>query len=263
MTVDDLLLDVIDLEYHPTVMAAAGTYLQVNEDWAMTDVSAVRAAEAAYAAGGYVLVVEGAIPMAEDGGYCYVWEGMTMLDALQRYSEHAARVLAVGTCAAYGGIPAGKPNPTNALGVQSVLGETVEDKLINIPGCPAHPDWIVGTVAYLLTHGFAVPPLDWYGRPLDYFGERLCKNCPNAKHGKPHHPYAYRLSEEGCLEKLGCNGPETEADCPIRKWNSPDADLYGVNWCVGARNPCQGCTDPKFPDTVSPFYTLEDTGMGM
>ena len=117
-TIDDLLLNTIDLEYHSTVMAASGE-------------QAVAAAEAAYASGGYVLVVEGAIPTAEGGHYCHVWPGMTVLDAVEKYSENAAYVLAVGTCAAYGGIPGGQPNPTGAVGVSDVVGM---EKLVNLPG---------------------------------------------------------------------------------------------------------------------------------
>jgi hydrogenase small subunit len=240
-TIDDLLLNTIDLEYHPTVMAAAGDL-------------AVSAAETALANGGYVLVVEGAIPTAEDGRYCYLWPGMTALHAVESFSENAAFVLAVGTCAAYGGIPGGTPNPTEAKGVSEVLGGSTG--VINIPGCPAHPDWVVGTIAHLLTHGEA-PTLDSDGRPRDYFQHSVHSQCPNRWKFHEQGLFAEELSEGGCLEKLGCNGKSTGADCPIRKWNSPGEGEYGVNWCVGARNPCQGCTEPGFPDSMSPFYTLE------
>ena len=240
-TIDDLLLNTIDLEYHPTVMAAAGDL-------------AVSVAEAAYTKGGYVLVVEGAIPTAESGRYCYLWPGMTALDAVKTFSRNAAFVLAVGTCAAYGGIPGGRPNPTGARGVTDAVGQRIE--VINIPGCPAHPDWIVGTIAYLLAYGEA-PQLDFDNRPKDYYRQPVHSRCPNRKKYYQQDLFATQLGELGCLSKLGCNGRSTNADCPVRQWNSPAQTECGVNWCIGARTPCQGCTEPDFPDGKSPFYTLE------
>lgn len=242
-TIDDLLLNTIDLEYHPTVMAAAGDL-------------AVLAAEAAYDKGGYVLVVEGAIPTAEGGRYCYLWPGMTALDAVKTFSKNAAFVLAVGTCAAYGGIPRGNPNPTKAKGVNEILGKKVE--VINIPGCPAHPDWIVGTIAHLLAYGEA-PALDSDDRPRDYYQNTIHSKCPNKQRFNEQEKFAEKLSELACFNKLGCKGQQTNADCPVRQWNSPAQSEYGVNWCIGARNPCQGCTESGFPDSMSPFYTLEET----
>ena len=243
MTADDLLLNTIDLKFHSTVMAAAGDL-------------ASGAAVDARDAGGYVLVVEGAIPTGEGGEYCELWPGMTMLGAVESFAPGAIAVLAVGTCAAYGGMSAGGPNPTDAMGVNDALAYLgLEATVINIPGCPSHPDWIVGTVAALLavlagTGG--MPELDEHGRPTAYFGERVHENCPNRGTTLK----AKVLSEEGCLAGLGCKGQQTYADCPIRKWNSGGQGEGGVNWCVGARNPCQGCTEPDFPDKMGSFYNL-------
>jgi hydrogenase small subunit len=230
----DLLLNTIDLKYHPTVMAAAGDL-------------AVDSAMNTLPAGGYFLVVEGAIPTARDGVYCHVWEDdvtgqpVTALEAVQAFSENAAGVIACGTCAAFGGIPAGHPNPTGCRGVS----EIVENDVINIPGCPPHPDWIIGTIAYILTEG-RLPSLDGHNRPRMYYGETVHTECPNRLLEK-----AEELGQIGCLQDLGCNGQGTHADCPSRKWNG------GINWCIGARNPCQGCTEPSYPDGTSPFYRLE------
>ncbi len=243
MTVDTLLLNTIDLTYDTTVMAAAGA-------------SAVAAAEANRAKPGYVLVVEGAIPTGAGGKYCTVWPGMTMHDAVRLYAKNAAAVLAVGTCACYGGMSAGKPNPTNAKGVRSVLsGKTV----ISIPGCPASPDWVIGTVAYFIKYGKA-PARDRVGRPTDYYGKRVHDQCPF----RPDYDKgigAVGLGSSGCLYSFGCNGPETYCDCPTRKWNSPAAGAVGVNWCIGARSPCIGCTQPDYPDGRSPFYKLGTDGV--
>jgi len=240
MTADELLLNTIDLEFHATVMAGAGDL-------------AVSAAEDAYANEGFVLVVEGAIPTAENGEFCYLWPGMTALDAVKTFSKKAAYILAVGTCASYGRLIAGEPNPTGAVGVRDVVGQKL---VINIPGCPAHPDWIVGTIAHLLTYGNA-PALDQYGRPRDFYRRTVHSVCPNRKNFHDKEIFAQELSDEGCLSKLGCKGMWTKADCPTRKWNSGTAEEYGDNWCGGGRNPCQGCTEPDFPDCLSPWYTLE------
>jgi hydrogenase small subunit len=248
MTIDQLLINTLDLKFHPTVMAAAGGL-------------AVSAAESARNAGGYVLVIEGAIPSGEKGDYCHIWPGMTMLKALKTFAQGADVILAVGTCACYGGMSAGSPNPTGAMGVGAALGGS-GTSVINIPGCPAHPDWIVGTVAALLAD--ETPELDDEGRPKEFFGNYVHKMCPNRGLGGGQ---AKVLSDAGCLSALGCRGQQTHADCPLRKWNAgwaknppegpPPEPLAEVkNWCVGARNPCQGCTEPDFPDGMSPFYHL-------
>jgi hydrogenase small subunit len=239
-TIDDLLINTLDLNFHSTVMSAAGDL-------------AVGAAEAARAAPGYVLVVEGAIPTAAGGEYCYLWPGMTAHQAVQVYSRDASFILAVGTCAAYGGIPGGAGNLTNAKGVSEILGKKAP--VINLPGCPAHPDWIVGTIVHLLTQGEA-PRLDSDDRPRDFYPGMIHNDCPNKKNfvgGLT----ASQLGELGCLSKLGCQGRATSSDCPMRQWNSAGVGQHGVNWCIGAGAPCQGCTEPDFPDGMSPFYTLE------
>jgi hydrogenase small subunit len=263
-TIDDLLLNTLDLEFHPNVSAAAGK-------------SAIGAAEAAYTKGGYALVVEGAIPTADGGRACYLWPGLTALNGVRRFATKAAVVLAVGTCAAYGGMSAGRPNPTRAQSVSQALGRRTA--VINIPGCPVHPDWVVGTIAYILKYGRA-PALDSYGRPRDFFGTTVHARCPNRSsytgpnyhargrpctqcHGaglredplSPNEIPAAYLSAPGCTWPLGCKGVTTGCDCPVRKWNSPAQNVAGVNWCIGARSPCFGCTEPTFPDGMMPFYT--------
>jgi NiFe hydrogenase small subunit HydA len=237
-TVDDLLVNTLDVDYHPNLMAAPGH-------------DAVAAAEAARQAGGYVLVVEGAIPTGDAGRYAYLWDGKTVLDGVREYAERAAYIMAVGTCACYGGLVAGAPNPTTAQGLRSVLpGRTI----VNVPGCPVHPDWLVGTVAYILQNGRA-PALDANGRPLDYFRRAVHENCPLKGTEE-----VDTLGQYGCLKEIGCRGPTTRADCNWRKWNSPGQGQVGVNWCAQAGAPCHGCTEPTFPDGMSPFFDLHDAG---
>jgi len=283
-TIDRLLVSVLDVEYHPNVMAAAGD-------------AASGAAEAARDRGGYVLVVEGAIPTALSGDYCTVWPGMTALAAVQEFAANAVFILAVGTCASFGGLSAGAPNVTGASGVLDLdISPAINSRIINLPGCPAHPDWVVGTVAYLLKYG-KLPDLDIYKRPIDavipFYKTAVHDNsCPNRNwydtyyntsevveldehdntmppnclschtNGDDKVPLPRRLSTTagGCLYPLGCRGRMTYADCGTRKWNAGSAAAAGVNWCIGAGAPCHGCTEPNFPDGMSPFFYLSGPG---
>ena len=230
----------ISLRYHATVMAAAG-------DLAMKAMN-----DTAQKKGGYVLVVEGAIPLKENGAYCRIGEhngqGITALEHTIRLGRDAMAVLALGTCAAYGGIPAASPNPTGNASVTEVFAKNgIKTPVINLPGCPTHPDWFVGTVATVLIGGLGGVKVDDKGRPLAFYGSNIHDNCPNRGHFDAGR-FAKHLSEPYCLYELGCKGPVTSADCPTRRWNS------GTNWCIGSQAPCLGCVEPGFPDKVSPLY---------
>jgi len=209
--------------------------------------------------GGYILIVEGAIPTAEGGIYGSIGEKagkhLTILQSVEELGENAMLTIALGTCAAFGGIPAAKPNPTACKGVKAVFDEKgIETPVVNIPGCPMHPDWFVGTVSVILFSGAEALDLDQLGRPKLFYGQLIHENCPRRADfdkGK----FAQKLGEPGCLYKVGCKGHYTSADCPLRQWNN------GVNWCVKAGSPCLGCVEPEFPDGTSPMYekiTLED-----
>ena len=231
----EILTKIISLEGHPTVMAATGDVaMSVFED-AVTK-----------KAGKFILVVEGAVPTAENGLYGTFGENangpQTILDWTKRLGNAAKAVVAVGTCAAFGGIPAGQPNPTGAKSVSQVLGKTV----VNIPGCPPHPDWIVGTLAHVLL--FGMPDLDSLARPKLFYGEVIHANCPRYWDFEKQ-KYAQHLSDDGCLVFLGCKGPIAHADCSQRHWNN------GVSWCIGGNAPCIGCVQPEFPDDLSPLYS--------
>lgn len=275
-TADDLLLNSIDLEYHPNITAAAGDFAisaeqvirpsdnelkGLHAEWAANSQNAafdlngdgiVNFIDYALAARrGYILVIEGAIPTGSDGHFCHIGKNLSMIDALSLFSAHASQIVAVGTCASYGGIPASGSNPTGAMGVTQALNYLNKPKsVINIPGCPIHPDWLVGTLISALT-GKTIT-LDEKGRPRAYYGKRIhdSGNCPY-KDGYEVHT----LGEKGCLKEIGCKGPKTYADCYSRKWNSGGAGEIGVSWCIEAGSPCIGCTEPQFPDgDFAPFY---------
>ena len=232
----------INLRFHQTIMAGAGEQaIQVLEDTAREE------------KGNYLLAVDGAIPTAADGVYCVMGERggkpVSLEDRFVEMARDALAILAVGTCSSFGGIPAAAPNPTGCQPLTKVLkAKGINKPLVNIPGCPPHPDWVVGTIVSILLNGLPKSEdLDDNLRPLAFYGKLIHENCPRRAYfdeGK----FARNFSEPGCLNELGCKGPITYSDCPLRKWNN------GTNWVIGAGAPCNGCTQPGFPDVMSPFY---------
>jgi hydrogenase small subunit len=230
------------LTYHGTLMAATGSL----------SVDAALEAAKKYK-GRYVLVVEGAIPTKQNGIYGHIGEEegkpMTMLRWIDLLGRDAMATLTVGTCAAYGGISAALPNPSGSMSVSDVYQMlNITTPVINIPGCPCHPDWFIGTVAKILLYGMPQPKeLDEFGRLKLFYGRSVHNRCINRDY-LDEGVFATKFGEEGCLLELGCKGPFTNADCPIRLWNG------GVNWCINAGAPCIGCTEKGFPDAHSPIY---------
>lgn len=202
--------------------------------------------------GGYILVVEGAIPTVEDGIYGSIGERdgkhLTILQSVRELGKNALLTISLGTCSAFGGIPAGDPNPTLCRGVQDVFADKqIDTPVVNVPGCPPHPDWFVGTVSTILFSGVQALDLDDLARPKLFYGKLIHENCPRRADfdkGK----FAKVLGDEGCMYELGCKGHYTYADCPLRQWNN------GVSWCIKAGTPCIGCVEPEFPDGTSPMY---------
>jgi len=228
----------VELLFHPTVMAGSGTV-------------ALSALEGAEEAGGYVLAVEGGIPtvVSEIGGTDAEGNEVDFVEKFDALAARALAVMAVGQCAAYGGIPASAPNPSGSISVQEALEKAgLDTPFVNVPGCPPHPDWIVGTIAFILLNGLpGADDVDDFGRLKLFFGGDLHENCPRRADfdaGK----FAKYFSDDGCLYELGCKGPVTYADCPLRQWNN------GVSWCIRAGSPCQGCVEPGFPDIGPGLY---------
>jgi hydrogenase small subunit len=235
-TVKELVLDVLNIEYHETIMAAAGHQAEKS----LADVVKNQK-------GKYLAVVEGSIPFKDGGVYCCIG-GRTAVDIVKEVCGNALATIAVGTCAAYGGIPAAAPNPTGAVGVsEAVPGITV----VNLPGCPMNVENITATVVHYLTFG-SLPLLDKLGRPLFAYGKRIHDNCERRAHFDAGQ-FVRQWGDEGhrqgwCLYEMGCKGPETFHNCPRIKWNE------GVNWPVGAGHGCVGCSEPAFWDKMTPFY---------
>ncbi len=231
-----LILDLISLEYHETLMAAAGKQAEENLKHAIEKYR-----------GRYICVVEGGIPTKDGGVYCQIG-GRTALEILKEVASGASAVIAIGTCASFGGVQAASPNPTGAVGVQ----EIVKDKpIINVPGCPPNPYNFLSTVVYVLTFK-KFPELDELRRPRFAYGRRIhdqCERRPHFDEGR----FVEQFGDEGhrqgyCLYKMGCKGPVTYANCPVQRF----CDVG--TWPVGSGHGCIGCTEPDFWDNMTPFY---------
>ncbi len=240
-TVDTLILDMISLDYNETLCAGSGRQAEEFKDQSMTKNW-----------GKYVLVVDGSIPTKDDGIYCKV-AGETFLNSVKHAADGAAIIIAMGSCAAWGGIPSSDPNPTMAKSAQEVLPDKT---IINIPGCPPNSYNLLSTILYVLTFNKA-PELDGKNRPKFAYGRLIHENCERRPHfdagrfalefGDPGHRQGW------CLYKLGCKGPETYANCPA-------IGFYGVGegaWPVGCGAPCFGCTE-KGVGFTKPIHALAD-----
>ncbi len=185
---------------------------------------------------------------------------------LNETAEKAGAIIAIGSCASWGGIPSADPNPTGAVGAHEILkGKTV----VSIPGCPANPYNLLGTVLQYATLG-TLPALDELNRPKFAYGQTIHEHCPRRAHfdaGRFALEYGDAGHREGwCLYRLGCKGPATHANCSVNHFN----EVVGA-WPIGLGHPCFGCTEqalafrvplhdtvpidrPTPPDTYPPIH---------
>ena len=210
----------------------------------------------------FVLVVEGSIPnesIKEEGYWCgfgndpATGQPMTTSEWLDRLAPKATAILAVGTCATYGGIHAMAGNPTGAMGVPDYLGWDWKSKaglpIVCVPGCPTHPDNLSETILYLLYQvaGSApMIPLDEALRPRWLFEATVHEGCDRAGYYEQGE-FATAYGSPQCLVKLGCWGPVVKCNVPKRGW------INGVGGCPNVGGICIACTMPGFPDKFMPF----------
>ena len=233
-TVETLIFDHISLDYHHTLQVASGDAAEAAREAAMHENE-----------GRYLLVVDGSIPL-DNPGYSTI-AGISNLQMLEETAKGAAAVIAMGSCAAFGGLPKADPNPTGAVPVSKIV---TDKPVINVSGCPPIPTVITGVLAHYLTFG-TIPELDAYGRPLVFFGQSIHDRC----YRRPFYDkglFAETFDDEGarkgwCLYKLGCKGPMTYNACATAKWNQ------GTSWPVESGHGCIGCSEPNFWDAGG-FY---------
>jgi hydrogenase small subunit len=254
----DIVLDLLSWNYHETVMAPAGRAAEKSLHDTVTQEQ-----------GKYLAVVEGSIPLAQQGVYCTVG-GRTAIDIAREVCTNAYATIAVGTCASFGGIPAAAGGVTGAVGV----GEAISGlRLINLSACPMNGANLAATLVHYLTFN-ELPATDGLSRPLFAHGDRIHDHCPRRAHYDAGQ-FVEEWGDEGhrlgwCLYKMGCKGPATDYNCPQIQWND------GTNWPIGVGHGCVGCAQPGFWDSMTPFYrtlpsvpgfgvetTAEEIGIGV
>jgi len=239
-TIEGLIFDAISLDYHHTLQAASGEAAE-----------AARLAAMEENRGNYLVLVDGSIPMGNPG-YSTI-AGVSNHDMLMETVEGAAAVIAIGSCASFGGIPGANPNPTGAVSVRDLI---TDKPVVNVPGCPPIPMVITAVLTQFLTFG-QLPELDGQGRPVAFFGQTIHDRCyrrPFYEQGL----FADTFDDEGarkgwCLFKLGCKGPITYNACATVKWNA------GTSFPIESGHPCLGCSEPGFWDRGG-FYNPVSTG---
>lgn len=208
-----------------------------------------------------VLCVEGALLRGPNGTgrfHVLAGTGLPMIDWVQRLAERAGVVLAVGSCAAWGGVTAGGANPTDACGLQheddrpgGLLGVGYRSGLglpvVNVAGCPTHPGWVMDTLMALAARELQADDLDALGRPRLYADQLVHHGCTRNEF------YEFKASAEkpsdlGCMmEHMGCKGTQVHADCNTRLWN-------GEGSCTRGGYACIACTEPGFQEPGHPFH---------
>jgi hydrogenase small subunit len=236
---EHLILDLISLDYHETLSTPSGHQAEAARSQSIKDNK-----------GKFILVVDGSIPVKDNGVYCMIG-GKPVVDILKETAPMAGAIVAIGSCASWGGIPSADPNPTGATPVHEILKGT---PVVNIPGCPASPYNFLATVLYYLTFK-KLPDLDDKARPKFAYGRLIHENCERRPHfdagrfavefGDDNHRKGY------CLYKLGCKGPETFNNCPSILYG----DVGSGSWPVGTGHPCFGCSE-KGVGFHAPLHSL-------
>ncbi|MDR0514488.1 MAG: hydrogenase small subunit [Coriobacteriaceae bacterium] len=224
-----VVLEMISLNYSETLSAGAGFSLEEAKEQTIKE-----------CAGKYILVYEGAVLEG--------WEGQALrvadtpgTETLIEAAENAFAVVALGSCAVNGGWMAAYPNPSQACGVQQYLKKAGIDKpVINIPGCPANPEWLTTVLAQVILME-QVPALNDENKPALMFSQTVHDNCERRGHFENgEFVYEFGSEEEAlgyCLYPVGCRGPQTKSNCGIVRWNRRRS------WCVESGAPCIGCCE--------------------
>lgn len=242
----------IELLWHPAISEATGAEARAILDAVLSGQTLLD-----------ILCIEGAIVTGPKGtGRYHILSGTgrSMLEWCRDLAPLARHVVAVGTCAAFGGITAAGGNPAGAVGLQfdgsQAGGALPEDfrsrsglPVVNVAGCPTHPGWVTETLMLLASNDFDAAALDGFNRPRFYTDHLVHHACPKNEYYE-YKASARHLSELGCLmEHLGCIGTQAVGDCNIRPWN-------GSGSCTRGGYPCIACTSPEFEN---PKLTFTET----
>ncbi len=288
-TVEDVVLDVIDLRYQEMIQSASGD-LAIQQTGAGPKFDGLKSF---FPAGGnaaqpFVVVVEGVLPddeyqtIGRDAAAGYADLGGRQVIQQLVTSPGCAAFIAAGTCSSFGGWPGALNQTTyaqtNVTPLQNYVNALDPSKLvINVPSCPVQPEVLLLTVAGAIAYlGFGNPGwgpgpnallqgLDGFNRPLPYYADVLHRGPAGGAYngafggdidGCPHYDqysngiFATKPGDDGCLITLGCKGLSTKTPCNAYKWN------YKQTWCVKANHPCYGCTEKGAPDKTSPFVKV-------
>jgi len=202
-----------------------------------------------------IFVFEGTVILGPNGSGRYdMFADRPMKDWVYELANQASIVVAIGDCACWGGIPAVAPNPSESVGLQYLrrarggfLGGDWRSKaglpVINIPGCPAHPDWVTQILVAVASGRAGDVALDELQRPQTFFKSFTQTGCTRVQF------FEYKQStlefgqgtRTGCLfYEFGCRGPMTRSPCNRILWNRQSSKTR-------AGMPCTGCTEPEFP----------------
>jgi uptake hydrogenase small subunit len=247
----------VDLLWHPAVSEETGE--EARDIFARIESGETRLD---------IFCLEGAVLRGPDGtGLFNRMSGVdrTMLDCVRRLAPLAEHCIAIGSCAAFGGVPAGEPDPTQACGLQfagadagGALGAGFRSRsglpVINIAGCAPHPGWIMETLVALALGDLTADQLDGFARPK-FFADHLAHHGCDRNEFYEFKASAEVLSDRGCLmEHLGCKATQAVGDCNQRAWNGGGSCTHGGFACIG-------CTSPTFEQTRDYHATPKIAGI--
>ncbi|MEX3010558.1 HupU protein [Hoeflea sp. TYP-13] len=210
-----------------------------------------------------ILCLEGSVMRGPNGTgkfHLMAGTGKPVMEWLERLARKARYVVAVGSCAAFGGITAAGDNIAEACGLAydgrrpgGLLGPGFRSgaglPVINVAGCPIHPGWLTETLHQIASGRFEKSDMDEWERPLSYTMHLVHHGCARNEFYE-FKASAERLCDMGCMmENLGCKGTQARADCNIRSWN-------GSGSCLDGNYPCINCTAPGFEE---PGHTFTQT----
>ncbi len=233
--IGDLLLDQISLDYSETLQAAAGHQAEACLRDTITKYK-----------GQYLMLVEGSIPLADDGVYCCIG-GRSAKQIVEECAAGAKAVVCWGSCACNGCVQGARPNPTQATPIHKIISGV---PIINVPGCPPIAEVMAGTIVHLLAFD-RVPQLDGLRRPQAFYSARVHDTCYRRAYydaGLFVESFDDQNARRGyCLYKMGCRGPVTYNACGVMRWNQ------GTSYPIQSGHGCIGCSEASFWDN-GPFY---------